>query len=188
MRVAKTLLLKIWKSWLLPEWLKDFILYCMNKKYIVGVLALVTDGSGRVLLFKHSYFAQAPWGIPGGAAKREDLEEAVRREIGEESQYSIKVDHNVGVAQWNRRRIDFLFACSIDGGQFRRCEEVVDYDYFYLDQLPEMRPHHRAILDEIVRKTASPSKLDASISGLFISLSRWRKEHHAPPYSIGSRE
>lgn len=51
----------------------------------IGVRALVVDGQGRVLLVRHTYGPKA-WHLPGGGVKRrESLDEAVRREVHEET-------------------------------------------------------------------------------------------------------
>ena len=49
----------------------------------VGVLALVVDDEGRILLVQHTY--RRGWYLPGGGVhKREGLDEAARRELREE--------------------------------------------------------------------------------------------------------
>jgi ADP-ribose pyrophosphatase YjhB (NUDIX family) len=49
----------------------------------VGVLALIVDEAGRVLLVEHTY--RRGWSLPGGSVHRnEALEDALRRELGEE--------------------------------------------------------------------------------------------------------
>jgi 8-oxo-dGTP pyrophosphatase MutT (NUDIX family) len=49
----------------------------------VGVLALVVDDDGRVLLVEHTY--RRGWYLPGGGVRRlEPLEDALRRELREE--------------------------------------------------------------------------------------------------------
>lgn len=163
-------LLRLWRSRYMPETLRSLALYLINMKYIVGVLAIVTDEDGRVLLFRHTYYSENPWGLPGGAAKHEDMEEALRREMREECHQEISIHHNIGIVQWDRRKIDFLFACSIADGKFTPSEEVAESDFFHLNALPGMRPHHKAMLAEIGVLTSSPVQLDTSIRGLYMSL------------------
>lgn len=51
---------------------------------IHGVGAILRDGEGRILMVRHSYGAPG-WTLPGGGhARREDPEQAVRRELREE--------------------------------------------------------------------------------------------------------
>lgn len=106
----------------------------------VGVLALVVDDAGRVLLVELTY--RRGWYLPGGGVRgREPLEDALRRELREEvgieptapprlhGVYSNfaegKSDHIVvfAVEQWERRSARSL---EIEGSRF-----------FAPDELPE---------------------------------------------------
>lgn len=175
-RGVKKLMLKIWGSDILPQSAKDMILYLVSKKLIVGVLAVIVDREGRILLFEHTYLGDNAWGIPGGAAKHEDLREALRRELQEESRYRIDVRHSIGVAQYQKRRIDFLFACSIADGQFTPSEEVSGYGYFHLDELPKMAWHHRIMLDRMAHTTNTWPRISTSIESFFLPLTIWDEE------------
>lgn len=55
----------------------------VRRPTVVGVCAMVWNGEGKVLLVRHTYVKG--WHFPGGGtAKRETLEDAVRRELMEE--------------------------------------------------------------------------------------------------------
>lgn len=175
-RKVKKLMLKIWSSGILPQSVKDMILYFVSKKLIIGVLAVIIDREGRILLFEHTYLGDNAWGIPGGAAKHEDLREALQRELREESRYRIDVRHSIGVAQYHKRRVDFLFACSIADGQFTPSEEVSDYGYFHLDELPKMARHHHIMLDRMAHTTNTWPRISTSIESFFLPLTIWDED------------
>jgi 8-oxo-dGTP pyrophosphatase MutT (NUDIX family) len=55
----------------------------VTRPFSVGVLGLVVDGEGRVLLVEQTY--RSGWYLPGGGVrKREGLDDALRRELREE--------------------------------------------------------------------------------------------------------
>ncbi len=57
---------------------------------MVSVAAVITDRSGRVLLFKHVFRTGNGWGIPGGFIGRgENPEDALRRELREEARLEL---------------------------------------------------------------------------------------------------
>ena len=142
----KKILLYIWREFPFPEWIKDSFLFLINHKFIIGVLAVILDKKGRIMLFRHTYIKNTPWGLPGGAAKKEDLKIALVREIKEESNFIIRIDKLIGIAQ-RKRQIDFLFKCSIIGDEFRASEEVNSFKYFSFDEKPNVVNKHKAILD-----------------------------------------
>ena len=169
-------MLKIWRSRAMPEIFKDLVLYLINKKFIIGVLAVIIDDNNRVLLFHHTYVRDTPWGLPGGAAKVEDLEKALQREIFEESKFKIDVQHHIGVVQWDGRKVDHLFSCSIKDGEFTPSEEVSHCEYFHLDELPRMIRHHCIILDRMARTRGGWPPTNTSIGSFFTPLTVMNEE------------
>lgn len=126
----------------------------------IGVRALVVDGNGRILLVRHTYGPQA-WHLPGGGVKRrESLEEAVRREVHEETGIVVrrslrllgtysnlqngKSDHiSVFVVEhWDREESD--------------AAEIAEDGWFDPDQLPDgTTPGTRRRVQEFLDGTVS---------------------------------
>lgn len=64
----------------------------------VAAYAVVTDDAGRVLLARWIEGGKAAWTMPGGGLEDgEDPAVAVRREVREETGYSIRVDELLGI-------------------------------------------------------------------------------------------
>lgn len=69
---------------------------CMDLR--VAAYAVVTDDEGRVLLARWTQGRRVAWTMPGGGLEDgEDPEDAVRREVREETGYSVRVDGLLGI-------------------------------------------------------------------------------------------
>ena len=84
----------------------------------VGAFAWVTDDDGQLLLVRHAYGYRA-WGLPGGAiGLYEAADQAVMREVREETGYDVTADRVVAL-YGRRQHIGVYFACSLLGGMAR---------------------------------------------------------------------
>ena len=73
----------------LPRSLSNRIVRLVNPSYLIGVVAVVFDEEGRVLVLRHTYH-QPPWRLPGGLLdKGEQHDEAAVRETSEEASCEI---------------------------------------------------------------------------------------------------
>ena len=131
------LLFRIWRH--LPQWVHVLGVRVVRPKYRVGVVALVADEQGRVLLFKHTY-RKWEWGLPaGGLEYNEPPELAVVREFCEETGIQIRVERMLtALSSKEDHHISLVYRCTILGGEFRGSPEVSEMRYFDLGQLPPM--------------------------------------------------
>ena len=92
------------------------------KKRVLAVSALIVDAEDRVLLIQRGHEpAQGLWSVPGGSVEAgESLEEALVREIAEETALHVVVGKKVWVAAVElSAEADYdihCFACSVTGG------------------------------------------------------------------------
>jgi len=78
----------VWRK--MPSRVRGWAIGLTNPRFMVSVGAVITDESGRVLLFKHVFRTGNGWGIPGGFIKRgENPEDALRRELCEEARLEL---------------------------------------------------------------------------------------------------
>jgi 8-oxo-dGTP diphosphatase len=86
------------------------------KRKGVSVTGVIRDRDGKVLLVKHSY-GHLNWELPGGGVEAgESVQDAVVREVREETGLDVDVDHLA--AMYDERDEDFLqlvFACRARG-------------------------------------------------------------------------
>lgn len=111
----------------------------VRPRFRVGVVALVFDEEGKILLFKHTYRKLA-WGIPvGGLEYNEQPEQGVVREFYEESGITIEAERLL-LADSSKydRHISLIYLCKIVGGEFRESYEVSEMRYFDVNDLPRM--------------------------------------------------
>lgn len=146
----KTCLLWLWRVLPIPEKMRYFLMWLFNPKFVVGTAALILNKRGEVLLFKHSYRQDTPWGFPGGYLKKgENPDEAIQREIMEESGLRIHILKLLEViVSADTPRLEVLYLAELEGeGRFAPSQEVDEMRFFPLDQLPELLEEHSEIIE-----------------------------------------
>lgn len=136
-------MLRVWRR--MPGWLQGRIEWLILPKFLVGAMAVVLDDAGRVLLFRHTYRNDYPWGIPGGWLRaNEDPIEGVEREIYEESGLRVKALHPLVIGGDRAlRRLDLIFLCRLHGGTFRASAEVSAASFYPIsDLVGRVEPFH----------------------------------------------
>jgi len=110
------------------------------KPITLGVRAIVTNEKNEILLVKHSY--QNFWFLPGGGVKKgETFEQAIRRELIEETGYEADIIELFGVYQntyEGKRDNIVVFVCK--NGKFIESSpspEIEKYGFFSIDKSPE---------------------------------------------------
>lgn len=109
----------------LPEPVQWRVQRLLAPAYMVGVVGLVADGHGRVLLCRHTY-RTTPWGLPSGwLVPGETPAACIAREVLEETGLVVEP-----VALWRvetdarRPRLDVYLRCRYVAGTFRPSPEV----------------------------------------------------------------
>lgn len=154
MTVVNRLVVWLWKVLPLPPRLRWIALWSGNTKYLIGAVGVVFDEAERVLLVEHTYRRRHPWGLPGGwIGRRERLEDALARELLEETGLAVTVGPVFFVRSGYRHpHIDIYFVCRYDGLAapvlaFRPNAEIAAIRFCPLDDLPaRMPPHQRPII------------------------------------------
>ena len=146
-------LITAWEQLPLPGWLRTAFLWTVLPKFLVGAVAVIFDKQGRILLFRHTYRSEYPWGLPGGWLKRgEHAHEAIEREILEESGYQVHALRSVVIGGDRKlHRLDLYFECELINGTFLPSAEVCDAAFFDLDHLPDcLEPFNRQVINYTV--------------------------------------
>lgn len=116
--------------------------------FMVGVVGLIRDEAGAVLLLRHTYRAKQPWGLPTGFLEhREQPADALRREIAEETGFKVQLDPEPHVYTSARRPIvNIVYTGKYREGTFTSGPEVSEARFFEDGSLPPMQPDQRELL------------------------------------------
>src|SRR5438034_6923741 len=101
-------------------------------RFRVGVFALIFE-DGHVLLAHRRDIDW--WNLPGGGMEHgETVEEAVRREVREETGLEVEVKYLVGVySKPQKQEVVLAFSCRVRGGVLTATEESRQCRYFAPD-------------------------------------------------------
>src|SRR3954462_7521004 len=96
------------------------VLTAAHDRFLVGVVGLGIDPDGRVLLARHR-FGAPQWRFLGGfLSRRERVQEALAREVAEETGLRIEVGPVLEVvAGYHWQRVELVFAYRVIGGSER---------------------------------------------------------------------
>jgi 8-oxo-dGTP pyrophosphatase MutT (NUDIX family) len=127
-----------------------------QSRFLVGVVGLGVDPNGHVILARHR-FGAPEWRFLGGfLAPRERLEDALAREVREETGIEIEVGPILEANQGYRwRRVELVYAYRPTGGTRRLSEELVEVRAFDPADLPDVRADQRGIIE---RRAAQASE------------------------------
>ena len=97
----------------------------MEYTHLVSVAAMVHDGKGKILLVNSPWRG---WEYPGGLIEPgESFEQALRREIREESGVEVEIERFVGICKnLERNIVNIDFVCRYVGGDLRTSEESTE--------------------------------------------------------------
>ena len=129
------------------RWQRRFMT-AAHDRFLVGVTGLGIDPRGRVLLARHR-FGAPQWRFLGGfLAPRERVEDALAREIGEETGLRIEVGPILEVVtgfKW--ARVELVFAYRVTGGTEQLGGEVAELGWFAPEALPDIRADQRGMIE-----------------------------------------
>ena len=131
-------LLKIWR--VLPLRIQIILSRIIRPLFQVFAAGVIFDQDNKILLVKSTYQRFHPWGLPGGSLDYgESPEDAVKREVWEETGLNVQIKRLLLIKTWSPDRIGLYYLCEITGGEIHPTDEVSESDYFSLDALPDVR-------------------------------------------------
>ena len=135
--LPKAMLVSLYKNLPISKKLKAWIVWRANKRFLVAVLGIITNGENKILLLKHTY-RKRPWGIPSGWLDYEDPKAGLEREIYEETNFKVKIEKLIYTEYVTvPNRINIFYVGKYISGEFTSNEEIADYGFFDLNNLPD---------------------------------------------------
>lgn len=133
---------------LIPVRWQRRILDRANPRFLVGVNGIGVDPDGALILARHR-FGSPQWRLLGGFIERdESFQDALRREIREETGLEIEVgpilEANTG-HRW--ARIEVVYAYRVVGGRLAPSGEIAEVGAFDASRLPELRADQRGVVE-----------------------------------------
>ena len=129
------------------RWQRRFMT-AAHERFLVGVVGIGVDADGQVLLARHR-FGAPQWRFLGGFLSRDErLEDALAREIAEETGLVVEVGPVLEVVTGFRwQRVEVVFAYRVTGGTLALSQEVVEVRGFPVAELPEVRADQRGMIE-----------------------------------------
>jgi len=127
-------------------------------------LALTVDGiliqDRKILLIKrkHQPF-KGQWALPGGFVEYgETTEDAVIREMFEETGLKTKIRHLVGVYSDPHRdprghTVSVVYFLEICNGEMKSGDDAADVDFFDVNELPSLSFDHEQIIKDAISRS-----------------------------------
>lgn len=126
-------------------------------RYHVGVVGLFSDANGHLLLLRHTYRSEHPWGLPGGFLEHgEQPDAAIAREMREEAGANV-----AGVRLWRvytepgRPLVNVVFCGQVSAMEFTPGPEVSESGFFSPDRLPHVLPDQASLIAQWAEERAS---------------------------------
>lgn len=124
-------------------------LWLAHSKFIIGVAGVMLNEDHEVLLLKHKYWPNEAWGLPGGYVNSgEKLEEALIREVKEETGYKADIGQLLQINSGYQLRLEVIYEGMITGGTLKLDEnEIMESGFFPLQETPAtLLESHKNIL------------------------------------------
>lgn len=138
-----------------PVWIARVLLRGANTTFSIGAAGVFFAADGTVLVQRHVYRHQYPWGLPAGFLNAgEAPEDGVVRELKEEIGLDGRAAGIIGVYHIHPRHLEIAVRGTVDRTQLPRLShEIFELAFVRPDALPEaMPPEQKAMVRRAVEK------------------------------------
>jgi ADP-ribose pyrophosphatase YjhB (NUDIX family) len=118
----------------------------LQPKYSVGVVGVLLNEQGHVLLVEHVFHPRLPWGLPGGwIGRNEDPAHGVEREIIEELSIKVQATQVLLARRTQYNHLDIAFLCEVQDENAtigNLSYELLQYQWYAIEALPHLHRFH----------------------------------------------
>ena len=119
-------------------------------RFSAGVVAVVTNNQGQILLVEHVFHPILPWGLPGGwLHARESPADALVRELTEETGIEVNVERPLLVETarvFGTKHIDVALLCTAQSDVKFLSGELLNYAWVNPQHMPPINVFHEAAI------------------------------------------
>ena len=124
-------------------------------KFSAGVVGVVFNEAGEVLLVEHVFHPYNPWGLPGGWVDNgEDPARTLEREMQEELELTVEVGPVLIVKVDYGNHIDLSYLCHQRGSIGQLSNELLDYRWYKTHDLPKLHSFHQRAITRALEITS----------------------------------
>ncbi len=119
----------------------------LQAKYTAGVVGVIVNEGGEILIVEHVFHPGWSWGLPGGwLGKREQPSAGLQRELREELGLDVKILHPllVDLGAYSGAHLDMSFLCRSVGQISQVSRELLGFQWVRPEDAPRMLPFHAA--------------------------------------------
>lgn len=113
-------------------------------RFTAGVIGVLFNSMGEILIVEHVYHAPPQWGLPGGYVDRgEDPRDTLARELREELELDVEVGRVIALERPFGQHLDIAYLCFTTDEIGELSEELLSYRWVLPDRLPAVHAFHR---------------------------------------------
>jgi 8-oxo-dGTP diphosphatase len=133
--LVRDLVAALWARAPIP--LRRRLVWISQPTFTLGVSGVVLNDRDEILLLRHRFRENHGWELPGGLVRRsERLQDALRRELREETGYEIEILALVSTEISTLLHLDICFVARLRSGELKvDGTEVVEARFFAYDDL-----------------------------------------------------
>ncbi len=124
-------------------------LYSVTRpRFTMGVVGVIFNPQGQVLMVEHVFHPYLPWGLPGGWVERNERPgESLLRELREELQLQATLGELLAIDSIERGHLDVAYLCSTTDGIGSLSYELLGYQWADPNALPPTHDFHRLAIE-----------------------------------------
>lgn len=125
-------------------------LYSVTRpRFTMGVVGVLFNPQGQVLLVEHVFHPYLPWGLPGGWVERNERPgDGLLRELREELQVKATLGALLAIDSLEHNHLDIAYLCSTTDPIGKLSYELLGYQWADPNALPPTHDFHRLAIEQ----------------------------------------